>query len=147
MQTKKITIHSNTETWRMRTRKYYTRPFAIYFDRSNARQIHIYVWIFCSTGGSLAHLLKSSLGTGILAMPLAFKNSGLLVGAIGTLVVGFICTHCVHILVRFQSADIFVFSIFFYFCADLHLKKFCFVGSICRWKHRMMCARKQKYPH
>lgn len=51
------------------------------------------------TMGSLAHLLKSSLGTGILAMPMAFKNSGLLVGALGTLIVGFICTHCVHILV------------------------------------------------
>lgn len=53
-----------------------------------------------STAGSLAHLLKSSLGTGILAMPMAFKNSGLLFGAVGTLVVGFLCTHCVWILVR-----------------------------------------------
>lgn len=60
--------------------------------------------------GSLAHLLKSSLGTGILAMPLAFKNSGLLVGALGTLIVGFICTHCVHILV----------SIAFYFTELQH---------------------------
>lgn len=51
--------------------------------------------------GSLLHLLKSSLGTGILAMPMAFKNSGLLFGAVGTLIVGFICTHCVHILVSF----------------------------------------------
>lgn len=49
--------------------------------------------------GALAHLLKSSLGTGILAMPMAFKNSGLLVGALGTIIVGFICTHCVQILV------------------------------------------------
>uniref|UniRef100_A0A2M4A0X7 Putative amino acid transporter n=1 Tax=Anopheles triannulatus TaxID=58253 RepID=A0A2M4A0X7_9DIPT len=53
-----------------------------------------------STTGSLIHLLKSSLGTGILAMPVAFKNAGLLFGAIGTIVVGLICTHCVHILVR-----------------------------------------------
>uniref|UniRef100_T1GZE2 Amino acid transporter transmembrane domain-containing protein n=1 Tax=Megaselia scalaris TaxID=36166 RepID=T1GZE2_MEGSC len=52
-----------------------------------------------STMGSLAHLLKSSLGSGILAMPMAFRNAGLLFGAIGTLVVGFLCTHCVHILV------------------------------------------------
>lgn len=49
--------------------------------------------------GALAHLLKSSLGTGILAMPMAFKNSGLLVGALGTIIVGFVCTHCVQILV------------------------------------------------
>ncbi|GAB0094803.1 proton-coupled amino acid transporter-like protein CG1139 [Sergentomyia squamirostris] len=53
-----------------------------------------------STGGALAHLLKSSLGTGILAMPMAFKNAGLLFGGIGTIVVGFLCTYCVHILVK-----------------------------------------------
>jgi len=32
-------------------------------------------------------------------MPLAFKNSGLLFGSIGTVVVGIICTHCVYVLV------------------------------------------------
>ncbi|EZA61065.1 hypothetical protein DMN91_004723 [Ooceraea biroi] len=50
--------------------------------------------------GSLAHLLKSSLGTGILAMPHAIKNGGLLFGGIGTIIIGIICSHCVHILVR-----------------------------------------------
>ncbi|XP_018054087.1 PREDICTED: proton-coupled amino acid transporter-like protein pathetic [Atta colombica] len=50
--------------------------------------------------GSLAHLLKSSLGTGILAMPHAIKNGGLVFGGIGTIIIGFICAHCVHILVR-----------------------------------------------
>ncbi|XP_015438312.1 PREDICTED: proton-coupled amino acid transporter 4-like [Dufourea novaeangliae] len=50
--------------------------------------------------GALAHLLKSSLGTGILAMPYAIKNGGLLFGGIWTLIIGFICAHCVHILVR-----------------------------------------------
>lgn len=53
-----------------------------------------------STGGALAHLLKSSLGTGILAMPLAFYNAGLVFGLVGTIIVGFLCTHCVHILVK-----------------------------------------------
>ncbi|XP_049308795.1 proton-coupled amino acid transporter-like protein CG1139 [Bactrocera dorsalis] len=58
-----------------------------------------------TTGGALAHLLKSSLGTGILAMPMAFYNGGLLFGMIATLVVGFLCTHCVQILVK-TSQDI-----------------------------------------
>ncbi|XP_064535960.1 proton-coupled amino acid transporter-like protein pathetic [Drosophila montana] len=53
-----------------------------------------------SAGGALAHLLKSSLGTGILAMPMAFYNAGLVFGAVMTLIVGFLCTHCVHILVK-----------------------------------------------
>ncbi|XP_076752801.1 proton-coupled amino acid transporter-like protein pathetic [Xylocopa sonorina] len=50
--------------------------------------------------GALAHLLKSSLGTGILAMPNAIRNGGVLFGGIGTIVIGLICAHCVHILVR-----------------------------------------------
>ncbi|XP_037948808.1 proton-coupled amino acid transporter-like protein pathetic [Teleopsis dalmanni] len=53
-----------------------------------------------STGGALAHLLKGSLGTGILAMPMAFYNAGLVFGMVFTLIVGILCTHCVHILVR-----------------------------------------------
>ncbi|XP_076673489.1 proton-coupled amino acid transporter-like protein pathetic isoform X2 [Andrena cerasifolii] len=50
--------------------------------------------------GALAHLLKSSLGTGILAMPNAILHGGVLFGGIGTIIIGFICAHCVHILVR-----------------------------------------------
>ncbi|XP_054003935.1 proton-coupled amino acid transporter-like protein pathetic [Hylaeus anthracinus] len=50
--------------------------------------------------GALAHMLKCSLGTGILAMPNAIKNGGLLFGGIGTVIIGIICAHCVHILVR-----------------------------------------------
>ncbi|XP_014285817.1 proton-coupled amino acid transporter-like protein pathetic isoform X2 [Halyomorpha halys] len=49
---------------------------------------------------TLIHLLKGSLGTGILAMPLAFKNSGLFFGLIATCVIGLICTYCIHILVK-----------------------------------------------
>ncbi|XP_011869233.1 PREDICTED: proton-coupled amino acid transporter 4 [Vollenhovia emeryi] len=49
---------------------------------------------------TLTHLLKASLGTGILAMPIAFKNSGLLVGVFATILVAFVCTHCAYILVK-----------------------------------------------
>ncbi|XP_049819913.1 proton-coupled amino acid transporter-like protein CG1139 isoform X2 [Aethina tumida] len=49
---------------------------------------------------TLIHLLKGSLGSGILSMPLAFANSGLYFGLASTFVVGFICTYCVHMLVR-----------------------------------------------
>ncbi|XP_067012756.1 proton-coupled amino acid transporter-like protein pathetic [Anabrus simplex] len=53
-----------------------------------------------SSFGALAHILKCSLGSGILAMPNAFKNAGLAFGLVGTVLVGIICTHCVHILVK-----------------------------------------------
>ncbi|CAH0401966.1 unnamed protein product [Chilo suppressalis] len=49
---------------------------------------------------TLTHLLKASLGTGILAMPLAFKNAGLVFGIFFTILVAVICTHCSYILVK-----------------------------------------------
>ncbi|VVC38343.1 Amino acid transporter, transmembrane domain [Cinara cedri] len=47
---------------------------------------------------SIFHLVKASLGTGILAMPSAFKNAGYMVGILGTIVIGAICTYTIHIL-------------------------------------------------
>lgn len=49
--------------------------------------------------GALSHMIKGSLGSGILAMPMAFKNAGLGVGVIGAFLIGYLCTHCVHLLV------------------------------------------------
>lgn len=37
---------------------------------------------------TLIHLLKGNIGTGILAMPDAFRNAGLAVGFFGTLIMG-----------------------------------------------------------
>lgn len=48
---------------------------------------------------TMIHLLKGNIGTGILAMPDAFRNAGLAVGFFGTLLMGVICTHCMHMLV------------------------------------------------
>ncbi|XP_028038468.1 proton-coupled amino acid transporter-like protein CG1139 [Bombyx mandarina] len=47
---------------------------------------------------TLLHLLKGSLGTGILAMPRAFSHAGYVVGGIGTVIIGVLCTYCIHIL-------------------------------------------------
>jgi len=49
---------------------------------------------------TMIHLLKGNIGTGILAMPDAFRNAGLIVGTVGTLIMGGICTHCMHMLVN-----------------------------------------------
>ncbi|XP_012267261.2 proton-coupled amino acid transporter-like protein CG1139 [Athalia rosae] len=53
-----------------------------------------------TNGETLLHLLKGSLGTGILAMPKAFENAGWAVGLIGTLFIGILCTYCIHLLVQ-----------------------------------------------
>lgn len=59
---------------------------------------------------TLTHLLKASLGTGILSMPIAFKYSGLINGIIMTIFTAFICTHCSYVLV----SSFFVFFSFVY---------------------------------
>lgn len=51
---------------------------------------------------TLIHMWKASLGTGILAMPNAFHNAGWAVGIVGTLVIGFLCAYCIHILISSQ---------------------------------------------
>ncbi|XP_026816116.1 LOW QUALITY PROTEIN: proton-coupled amino acid transporter-like protein pathetic [Rhopalosiphum maidis] len=53
-----------------------------------------------TNGETLTHLLKASLGTGILAMPLAFQCSGLITGVFATVFVSFVCTYCSYSLVK-----------------------------------------------
>ncbi|XP_073953043.1 solute carrier family 36 member pathetic isoform X2 [Choristoneura fumiferana] len=49
---------------------------------------------------TLTHLLKASLGTGILAMPKAFKCAGLISGIFFTILVAVVCTHCAYVLIK-----------------------------------------------
>ncbi|VVC86204.1 proton-coupled amino acid transporter-like protein pathetic [Leptidea sinapis] len=49
---------------------------------------------------TLTHLLKASLGTGILAMPKAFKCAGLVSGIFFTILVAVVCTHCAYVLIK-----------------------------------------------
>lgn len=49
---------------------------------------------------TLLHLLKGSLGTGILAMPMAFMHSGWLLGIIGTFIIGSLSTYSIHMLIK-----------------------------------------------
>jgi len=53
-----------------------------------------------SNTDTLMHILKANIGTGILAMPDAIKNSGLTVGTIGLVIIAILCTHCMHIVVK-----------------------------------------------
>lgn len=46
------------------------------------------------------HLLKSSLGTGILAMPKAYYHAGYINGSIGTIIIGSIAVYCIQLLLH-----------------------------------------------
>jgi len=50
-------------------------------------------------GQTMMHILKANIGTGVLAMPLAFKNVGLWLGLALVPVIGAICIHCMNILI------------------------------------------------
>ncbi|XP_022694513.1 proton-coupled amino acid transporter 1-like isoform X2 [Varroa jacobsoni] len=53
-----------------------------------------------TNGQTMMHLLKGNIGTGVLAMPSALTNAGLLVGSAGIILIGIICIHCMHMLLR-----------------------------------------------
>ena len=52
---------------------------------------------------ALMSLLKGYIGTGILAMPKAFSDSGYVFGVAGTVVIGLLCNCCIHMLVEINE--------------------------------------------
>lgn len=49
---------------------------------------------------TLMHMIKANIGTGVLAMPLAFKNGGLILSSVSLWIMAVICVHCMHILLN-----------------------------------------------
>lgn len=51
---------------------------------------------------TLMHILKGNIGSGVFAMGDAFKNGGLILSPILTILLGVICVHSQHILVTIK---------------------------------------------
>lgn len=83
-------------TVELHEKKNYVRELEDEFEPYNHREVD-HPTTFSET---LLHLLKGSLGTGILAMPLAFYHAGWVLGIVGTAIIGFICTYCIHLLIN-----------------------------------------------
>lgn len=54
----------------------------------------------CRNIDTFVHLMKGVLGTGILAMPKAFHHAGYVTAIVGTVIIGLICTYCIHVMLR-----------------------------------------------
>jgi hypothetical protein len=58
-----------------------------------------YFFLYSSDTEALIHLIKMNVGIGVMAMPSAFYNSGLVVGIVAMVFMGIITVHCMHLLV------------------------------------------------
>lgn len=49
---------------------------------------------------TIIHILKGNIGIGVLTLPMAIRNSGLIFGSIGLLLIAYICVYCMTLLVK-----------------------------------------------
>eukprot|EP00095_Tigriopus_kingsejongensis_P012186 maker-scaffold521_size146803-snap-gene-0.10 protein:Tk12186 transcript:maker-scaffold521_size146803-snap-gene-0.10-mRNA-1 annotation:"proton-coupled amino acid transporter 4" len=49
---------------------------------------------------TIIHILKGNIGIGVLTLPIAIRNSGLLFGNIGLACIAYMCVHCMKMLVN-----------------------------------------------
>lgn len=63
-----------------------------------------------SYGGTLMHLFRGNIGAGVFGMGDGFKNGGLILAPILTVIIGLISVHCQHVLVSFPETSTICFN-------------------------------------
>ena len=76
-----------------------------YFKIASKLSYFLQPILFLSDTEALIHLIKMNVGIGVMAMPSAFYNSGLVVGIVAMAAMGVVTVHCMHLLVRPQKTD------------------------------------------
>jgi amino acid permease len=49
---------------------------------------------------TIIHILKGNIGIGVLTLPMAIHNAGLIGGSVGLAVIAYVCVYCMFMLVR-----------------------------------------------
>ena len=52
---------------------------------------------------TLMHMLNGFIGSGILSMPITFKNGGLIVAMVMNPMIGILSCHCIHMLIQINE--------------------------------------------
>ncbi len=56
--------------------------------------------LFCRNSETIIHILKGNIGIGVLTLPMALRNSGLIAGSLGLVIIASVCVYCMVMLVR-----------------------------------------------
>ena len=49
---------------------------------------------------TIIHILKGNIGIGVLTLPMAIRNSGLIFGSLGLAMIAYLCVYCMTLLVK-----------------------------------------------
>ena len=49
---------------------------------------------------TIIHILKGNIGIGVLTLPMALRNSGLIFGSLGLIFIAYLCVYCMMLLVN-----------------------------------------------
>ena len=64
------------------------------------QMIRIFYIPFFRNFETIIHILKGNIGIGVLTLPRAIRNAGLIGGLIGLTAIASVCIYCMHLLVR-----------------------------------------------